>query len=145
MGDYLSFFDGRDLQSQQIRKLDKNYNKKEITISSTGKDMLVQFLTDDQIVWAGFRAYFYFIPIEPNCANWLNMKTQLLKSPDYPTIDCYWVVTAPSMDSTIVINFETFEVNFFSFIYLQSNNLILFSLSMIIWNCMMVEVIEINK
>ena len=81
-----------------------------MTISSSGKDMLVQFLTDDQSVWAGFRAYFHHIPIEPNCANWLNMTAQLLKSPDYPTIDCSWVITAPSTASTIIIQFETFEV-----------------------------------
>ena len=111
-GDSLSFFDGRDLQSQQIKKLDVNSNSKTglPTISSSGKDMLVQFLSDDKLVTAGFRAYFHYIPIEPNCANWLNMKTQLLKSPDYPTIDCSWVITAPSTDSTIIINFETFEV-----------------------------------
>ena len=81
-----------------------------MTISSTGKDMLVQFLTDDNSVLLGFRASFHYIPIEPNCANWLNMTALLLKSPDYPTIDCSWVITAPSIDSTIVINFETFEV-----------------------------------
>ena len=72
--------------------------------------MLVQFLTDDEVVWYGFRAYFHYMYIEPNCANWLNMTAQRLKSPDYPTIDCSWVITAPSIDSTIVINFETFEV-----------------------------------
>ena len=72
--------------------------------------MLVQFLTDDLDVQRGFRAYFHYMPIEPNCANWLNMTAQLLKTPDYPTIDCSWVITAPSTDSTIVINFETFEV-----------------------------------
>ena len=82
-----------------------------MTISSTGKDMLVQFLTDDYHVVRGFRAYFHHIPIKPNCANWLNMTTQLLKSPDYPTIDCTWVLTAPSIESTIIIHFETFEVN----------------------------------
>ena len=112
-GDYLSFFDGRDLQSQQIKKLDVNSNSKTglPTISSSGKDMLVQFLSDDKLVTAGFRAYFHYIPIEPNCANWLNMKTQLLKSPDYPTIDCNWVITTPKIDSTININFNSFEVN----------------------------------
>ena len=81
-----------------------------MTISSSGKDMLVQFLTNDYDVYEGFRAYFHYIPIEPNCENWLNLTTQLLKSPDYPTIDCCWVITAPSTDSTIIINFETFEV-----------------------------------
>ena len=81
-----------------------------MTISSSGKDMLVQFLTDDENVWQGFRADFHYIPIDSNCANWLNMTSQLLKSPDYPTIDCSWIITASSIDSTIIIHFETFEV-----------------------------------
>ena len=81
-----------------------------MTISSSGKDMLVQFLTDDEDVDRGFKAYFHYIPNDPNCANWLNMTAQLLKLPDYPTIDCSWVIIASSIVSTIIINFETFEV-----------------------------------
>ena len=81
-----------------------------MTISSTGKDMLVQFLTNDNGVDRGFRGFFHYILIEPNCANWLNMTAQLLKSPDYPTIDCNWVITAPSISSSITIDFEIFEV-----------------------------------
>ena len=81
-----------------------------MTISSTGKDMLIQFLTDDHIVWAGFRAYFHYIPIEPNCANWWNLTAGLLKSPDYPTINCSWVITAPPATASIHIQFEMFEV-----------------------------------
>ena len=108
MGDYLVFFDGRDLQSQQIKKLDPNSEK--ITISSTGKEMLVQFLTDYQDTYKGFSAFFHYIPIDQNCANWLKMTVQLLKSPDYPTIDCSWVITAPLKDSTIAIHYEPFEV-----------------------------------
>ena len=72
--------------------------------------MLVQFLTDDQTISWGFEAYFHYIPIKPNCANWLNMTAQLLKSPDYPTIDCSWVITAPTIYNTIIIHFETFDV-----------------------------------
>ena len=72
--------------------------------------MLVQFLTDDQIVRDGFRAKFHYIPIEPNCANWLNLTAQLLKSSDNPTINCSWVITAPLINDDIVIHFETFEV-----------------------------------
>ena len=87
-----------------------NFNFEKMTISSSGKDMLVQFLTDDEHVNQGFKAYFNYIPIDPNCANWLNMTAQLLKSSDYPTIDCSWVITAPTIDSTIIIHFETFEV-----------------------------------
>ena len=114
-GDYLSFFDGRDLQSQQIHKLDRNSNSKKMTISSTGKDMLVQFFTNDDSVQRGFRAYFHYIPFDSNCANWLNMTAQLLISPDYPSIYCSWVITAPTIDSTIIIHFELFEVRYISF------------------------------
>ena len=72
--------------------------------------MLIQFLTDSEYVATGFRATFSYMPIKPNCANWLNMTAQLLKSPDYPTINCSWVITAPSMDQKIRIQFEIFEV-----------------------------------
>ena len=113
-GDYLSLYDGRVLQSQQIHRFDKNSNYDKRTISSSGKDMLVQFLTDDESVLEGFRAYFHYIPIDSNCANWLNMTAQLLKSPDYPTIHCSWVITAPTLDSAVIIHFETFEVKCFS-------------------------------
>ena len=114
-GDYLSFFDGKDLQSQKIQSLDKNFNFKKITISSSGKDMLVQFLTDDYMVFWGFKAYFHYIPIDSNCENWLDRTAFLLKSPDYPTIDCSWVITAPSIASTIIIQFASFEVECFCF------------------------------
>ena len=82
-----------------------------MTISSTGKDMLVQFLTDGSDNSAGFKAYFHYIPIDSNCANWLNMTAQILKSPDNPTINCSWVIIASSIGSNCTINFETFEVN----------------------------------
>ena len=72
--------------------------------------MLVQFLTNDLAAHQGFRAFFYYMPIEPKCANWLNMTAQILKSLEYPTINCSWVITTPSIDSTIVIHFETFQV-----------------------------------
>ena len=72
--------------------------------------MLVQFLTDDYVVSNGFKAYFHYVPIELNCANWWNKTAQLLKSPDFPKSNCSWVITAPSTSSTIGIHFETFEV-----------------------------------
>ena len=81
--------------------------------------MLVQFLTDHFSVGLGFKAYFHYISIELNCEKWLNMTAQLLKSPKYPTINCSWVITAPSIESTIFITFETFEVNWIhNFIFL---------------------------
>ena len=81
-----------------------------MTISSTEKDMLIQFLTDDVQGFQGFRAFFHYMPIEPNCVNWLNLTALFFKSLDYPTIDCSWVLTAPTRDSTIIIHFDIFEV-----------------------------------
>ena len=72
--------------------------------------MLVQFVESREFVERGFKAYFHYIPIDSNCANWLNMTVQLLKSPDFPTIECSFVIIAPTMDSTIIIHFETFKV-----------------------------------
>ena len=80
------------------------------TISSSGNHMLIQMLTNKGSVAAGFRAKFHYKPIQLSCANWLNMAAQLLQSPDYLTLECSWVITAPSIDSTIGISFNTFEV-----------------------------------
>ena len=80
------------------------------TVSSTGKYMSVQFQSDDMLVWYGFGAYFNQMPISnANCADWLNMNTLTLTTPDYPTINCKWIITT-SMESTISINFHGFEV-----------------------------------
>ena len=109
-GDYISFFDGRDLQSHNIQKLDKADNFKKLTISSSSKDMLIQFKTDNSMTFEGFKASFHYVPIEPNCINWLNLPAQRLESPENPKINCSWIITAPSIRSTIAIHFETFEV-----------------------------------
>ena len=86
--------------------------------------MLIQFSTDDKSVKGGFKAYFHYIPIDSNCANWLNMTALLLKSPDYPRIDCSWVLISPTIDSTIIIHFELFEVKFILFqIYFWYKNI----------------------
>ena len=110
MGDFLSIFDGRDLQSHEIQKFDTHFNNNKRTISSSGKDMLVQFFTDALTRKRGFKASVHYMPIESNCANWLNKNTQLLESPDYPTNNCSWVITASSSSTNCTIHFETFEV-----------------------------------
>ena len=87
--------------------------------------MTIQFITDDLAVWTGFRAYFHRIPIDPICSKWLNATSLILTSPEYPNIDCTWIITA-SIGSPAVhefgiktkyntkynmyINFQIFEV-----------------------------------
>ena len=116
MGDYLAIYDGEDLKFAQLQKLDYNFNDQTKTISGTGKYMTIQFITDDDTVEKGFRAYFNRIPIDTKCAEWLNTTALILASPDYPTIDCIRIITA-SIGSTISIKFQIFEVkkilNFF--------------------------------
>ena len=71
--------------------------------------MLVQFVTDHEYTWPGFSAKIHYTPINAICKDWLNINSGFLTSPDYPTIDCSWVITA-SIGSTILIQFDVFEV-----------------------------------
>ena len=79
------------------------------SISSTGSYMLVQFVTGHDFTSWGFSAKIHHTPINPFCKDWLNITSGYLTSPDYPTIDCIWVITE-SMSSTISIHFHNFEV-----------------------------------
>ena len=71
--------------------------------------MLVQFVTDHEYNCQGFSAKIHYTPINPVCKDWLNINSGYLSSPEYPTIDCSWVISK-SMGSTISIQFHTFEV-----------------------------------
>ena len=71
--------------------------------------MVVQFVTDHEGTWFGFRAKINYMPINPICKDWLNITSRFLTSPNHPTMNCSWVITA-SMGSTISIQFHAFEV-----------------------------------
>ena len=78
--------------------------------------MTIQFITDDELAQRGFRIYFHRIPIDLYCSEWINKTSLILASPEYPKMDCTWIITA-SIGSTISMNFQIFEVkvtrNFF--------------------------------
>ena len=132
MGDYFVIYDGEDITSAQLQKLDYSFNyllRKDITsayqlnlneddlieykvyqrktISGTGKYMTIQFITGSED--RGFRTYFHRIPINPICSEWLNSTSLILASPEYPNRNCTWIITA-SIGSTMSINFQIFEV-----------------------------------
>ena len=71
--------------------------------------MLVQFVTDHGAISEGFSAKIHYTPNNPICKDWLNINSGILTSPNYPTINCSWVISK-SMGSTISIQFHTFEV-----------------------------------
>ena len=85
----------------------ENDNKK--SISSSGSHLFVQFVTDHEWTYLGFSAKIHYIPINSICKDWLNIDSGYLNSPEYPTIDCTWMITV-TMSSTISIQFQTFEV-----------------------------------
>ena len=107
-GDYFKVYDGPDIQSPLISKLN-NYLYKDISISCTGPHMLVQFLTDHVGSGTGFSAKIHHIPINPICKDWLNITSRFLTSPDYPTMSCSWLIST-SIGSTISMQFHLFEV-----------------------------------
>ena len=73
--------------------------------------MMVQFVTDHELTNYGFLAKIHHTPIHPICKDWLNITTGFLTSPNNPTMDCSWVITASS-NSTILIQFQVFEVKY---------------------------------
>ena len=96
----------------QISKLDRSINNDDHNVksySSSRSYMLVQFVTDEMASWTGFTAKIHYIPIKPICKDWLNITSRYLKSSEYPTQDCSWVITS-AMSSTISIQFLNFEV-----------------------------------
>ena len=102
-------YDGPDLQSRLISKFDTNFNGNTKSISCTGNNMLVQFMTDHMHTWFGFSAKIHHQPINPICMVWMNITSGFLNSPNHSTRNCSWVITA-SLGSTISIQFQVFEV-----------------------------------
>ena len=117
-GEYVSIYDGSNLQSPMISHLDGKHRRNQWhtdlvikSISSSGDHMLVQYVSNNhQTNSGGFYAQIHHTPIDPICGDWLNFNSGFLISPEYPTMDCSWVITAPSIGDTISIQFPSFEV-----------------------------------
>ena len=106
-GDNLFIYDVQDDTRTKIAELDYYFNDKKKTFSSTGNhSLLVHFSTDDQSVSNGFSALIHYIPSNLNCAEFLDKNKLILTK----AIDCYWIITAPSVTSTINIQLQYFEV-----------------------------------
>ena len=71
--------------------------------------MSIQFRTDDEIARQGFRAYINEMPIDPTCADWLDTIALILTTPNYPTINCNWIITTTT-GNTMSIKIHEFEV-----------------------------------
>ena len=102
-GDYLAIYDDRDMQSSPISELDHNFNGNKKTISSSGSEMLVQYVTQGPVAY-GFLIKIHHIPVNQTCKDWFDIDNKILKSPGHQLISCSWLITAYLGSKISIIN-----------------------------------------
>ena len=86
-------------------------------ISSSSNTMVVEFKSDGDIEYTGFSANIHFTLLQnKNCESWVDMKNQILQSPNYPNsygndIICNRLIT-PEPNFHIKLHFLEFDVSF---------------------------------
>ena len=115
----LDIYDGTHEQHMKIGEVYGNSNNKLLkSISSSGKSIFIDFKKQlDGNTWyenVKFTALIKYKKINFDCQTWLDVKKNILMSPNHPNnINCSWVITA-SFGSYIILNFEFIEVvNFY--------------------------------
>ena len=92
----------------------KSYNKLLKSISSSGKTIFIDF--KKQREWwdenSKFTALIKYKNINFDCQTWLDVKTNILMSPNHSNnTNCSWLITS-NFGSYIILNFKFIEVNF---------------------------------
>ena len=110
----LDIYDGPNEISMKIGEAYGNSNNKLLkAISSSGKSMFIEFKTHME-VWfnqnAKFTALIKHNKINFDCQTWIDIKKNILMSPNHPSINCSWLITA-NVGSYIALNFKFIEVN----------------------------------
>ena len=97
-----------------------NSNNKIVnTISSSGKSMFIDFKKQNNFGNAKteFKASIKYKEINFYCQTWLDVKKNILMSPNHPNnTNCSWLITT-NFGSYIILNFKFIEVNFLILIY----------------------------
>ena len=110
----LNIYDGPDEQSMKIGEVYGNANNKLLrSISSSGKTLFIDFKKQDKFgnEKTEFEASITYNKIMSACQNWLDVKTNILTSPNNPnTTNCTWLITS-NFGSYIILNFKFIEVN----------------------------------
>ena len=71
--------------------------------------MMIHFTTDCCFTGDGWLAYYEYVPFDQQCTDWFDIATFSITSPDFPVIDCSWVILAPQLSRITVSGFT--EVN----------------------------------
>ena len=86
-------------------------------ISASSNIMVVAFKSDGEIEYPGFSANIHFTLLQnKNCESWVDMKNQILQSPNYPNsygkdIICNHLI-AVQPNFHVKLNFLEFDVSF---------------------------------
>ena len=109
-------YEGPDDKSKLISEVFGTPSHKVVkSISSLGNSIFIDFkkksmYTLETVEFEAFIKYNKFISA---CKNWLDVKTNILTSPNDPnTTNCSWLITA-NFGSCIVLNFKFIEVPIF--------------------------------
>ena len=123
----LNIYDGPNEQSMKIGEVYGNSNNRLLkSISSSGKTLFIVFKKQEQDKLnekTEFEASIKYNKIMSACQNWLDVKTNILTSPNHPnTTSCTWLITS-YFGSYIILNFKFIEVNSKNrVIYVNSRN-----------------------
>ena len=85
-------------------------------ISASSNVMVIEFKSDGEIEYAGFSANIHFTLLQnKNCESWVDMKNQILQSPNYPNsygkdIICNHLI-AVQPNFHVKLNFLEFDVS----------------------------------
>ena len=84
------------------------------SISSSGKTLFIDFKKQFKQFHSEkteFEAIIKYNKIMSACQNWLDLKTNILASPNHSnTTNCIWLITS-NFGSYIILNFKYIEVN----------------------------------
>ena len=104
--------DGESLKIGEIYGIYGSINGKIVkSFSSSGGSMFIDFKKQFDRGEIELEASIMYKNIADGCETWLDIKKNILMSPDYPNnINCSWLITA-KFRSYIILNFEFVEVN----------------------------------
>ena len=108
-------YDGTPEQHIKINEVYGNSENKLLkSISSSGKTLFIDFKNQDSLSnneTTEFEAYINYEKIKSVCQTWLNVKKDILSSPNHSSkTNCSWQITT-NFGSYIVLNFTFIEVN----------------------------------
>jgi hypothetical protein len=130
--DYLRLHDGNNASASLITSLSGYYGSSSYTYTSTQRYMFVRFTSDSANVYRGFSATYTALILPDACVAssrpaGLTGSSGTFTSPLYPgyysnNANCQWLITAPSSDQKIVLQFTYFYTRYYDYVRLHDGN-----------------------